>query len=238
MSDLAAPLLVTMTDEATTFWCFNALMSRMKVNFSSDGSAMMTKFEHLSQLLDRWDPEFCKYLKDNGAGDMFFCYRWILLDLKREFTFNDALRLYEIIWSTLPQNSHGGIARSISVSRLNRSSSNPGNLDNKSDPNCSNDSTDVSAMYYSQYGYGSPFVLFLCLSILLQHRDHIIRNQMDHNTMAMYFDRLVRKHDLNKVVVKARLLFSDFLRTEIAPENESDLSPTGDNEPIDASISC
>lgn len=237
MSDLAAPLLVTMIDEATTFWCFNALMSRMKVNFSSDGSAMMTKFEHLSQLLERWDPEFCKYLKDSGAGDMFFCYRWILLDLKREFTFNDALRLYEIIWSTLPQNLYSGLARSISTPRLNRSSSNPGSSENKLDQN-GNDNGEASAIYYSQYGYGSPFVLFLCLSILLQHRDHILRNQMDHNTMAMYFDRLVRKHDLNKVVIKARLLFSDFLRTEIAPESDSDQTSTGDNETIDSSINC
>ncbi|EDV25420.1 uncharacterized protein TRIADDRAFT_55495 [Trichoplax adhaerens] len=237
MSDLAAPLLVTMTDEATTFWCFNALMSRMKVNFSSDGSAMMTKFEHLSQLLDRWDPEFCKYLKDCGAGDMFFCYRWILLDLKREFSFNDALRLYEIIWSTLPHNSLGGLPRPLSAPRLNRSCSNPGTLDSKSDANC-NDNSEAPATYYSHYGYGSPFVLFLCLSILLQHRDHIMRNQMDHNTMAMYFDRLVRKHDLNKVVIKARLLFSDFLRTELAPESDPETATPGDYEGVDSSISC
>lgn len=36
MSDLAAPILCTMKDEAEAFWCFAALMDRMESNFHVD----------------------------------------------------------------------------------------------------------------------------------------------------------------------------------------------------------
>ncbi|KAA8591228.1 hypothetical protein FQN60_002171 [Etheostoma spectabile] len=46
-----------------------------------------------------------------------------------------------------------------------------------------------------EFGKGNPFMLFLCLSILLEHRDHIIKNGLDYNELAMHFDRLVRRHN-------------------------------------------
>lgn len=38
MSDLAAPILVVMQNEADAFWCFVALMERMQSNFHTVGS--------------------------------------------------------------------------------------------------------------------------------------------------------------------------------------------------------
>lgn len=32
-----------------------------------------------------------------------FCYRWLLLEMKREFVFDEALRMLEVTWSSLPQ---------------------------------------------------------------------------------------------------------------------------------------
>ena len=63
MSDLAAPLLVTMADESHTYLCFCALMSRLTPNFLLDGTAMTCKFQHLSEGLMYYDPEFFTYLK-------------------------------------------------------------------------------------------------------------------------------------------------------------------------------
>lgn len=48
-------------------------------------------------------------------------------------------------------------------------------------------------------------MLFLCLAILLEHRDHIMRNGLDYNELAMHFDRLVRKHHLGRVYAGPRL---------------------------------
>jgi TBC1 domain family member 25 len=102
MSDMASPLLVTMCDEAQAYICFCGLMSRMKYNFMIDGIAMTKKFAHLSEALRFYDIEFYNYLKHQQADDLLFCYRWLLLEMKREFAFEDSLRMLEIMWASLP----------------------------------------------------------------------------------------------------------------------------------------
>ncbi|XP_074602084.1 uncharacterized protein LOC141855816 isoform X2 [Brevipalpus obovatus] len=102
MSDLASPLLYAMKDEAHAYMCFCALMLRMRENFSVDGEAITRKFEQLSLLLQYYDPDFYAYLKQIGAQDLIFCYRWILLELKREFALDDALHMLEVLWSSIP----------------------------------------------------------------------------------------------------------------------------------------
>lgn len=102
MSDLASPLLVTMGDEAHAYICFCALMTRLSTNFMLDGIAMTQKFTHLAEGLLHYDPEFYGYLKSHQADDLLFCYRWLLLEMKREFAFDDSLRMLEVLWSSLP----------------------------------------------------------------------------------------------------------------------------------------
>ncbi|XP_074644682.1 TBC1 domain family member 25-like [Tubulanus polymorphus] len=102
MSDIASPILVIQKDEAQAYLCFCAIMRRMKVNFMLDGYAMSIKFQHLTELLQYQDPEFFQYLKEQGADDLLFTYRWLLLELKREFPFDDACFMLEVMWSSLP----------------------------------------------------------------------------------------------------------------------------------------
>lgn len=104
MGDLASPLLVTQKDEAQAYICFCALMNRLRENFSPEGCTIMTRFNHLSELLKMYDPVLYSYMVQNSAEDMFFCYRWFLLELKREFPFSDALCVLEVMWATLPHS--------------------------------------------------------------------------------------------------------------------------------------
>lgn len=105
MSDLASPLLVTMGDEAHAYICLCALMTRLYPNFLLDGEAMTVKFSHLTESLQVYDPDFYNYLKSQQADDLLFCYRWLLLEMKREFAFEDALRMLEVLWASLPQKT-------------------------------------------------------------------------------------------------------------------------------------
>ncbi|XP_013182893.2 uncharacterized protein LOC106129013 [Amyelois transitella] len=105
MSDLASPLLVTMGDEAHAYICLCALMARLYPNFLLDGEAMTLKFSHLTESLQVYDPDFYTYLKSQQADDLLFCYRWLLLEMKREFAFDDALRMLEVLWASLPQKT-------------------------------------------------------------------------------------------------------------------------------------
>ncbi|XP_073988072.1 TBC1 domain family member 25 [Rhodnius prolixus] len=102
MSDLASPLLVTMNDEAHAYICFCALMKRLAPNFLLDGITMTKRFQHLADGLQYYDCQFYNYLKSYQADDLLFCYRWLLLEMKREFAFDDALRMLEVMWSSLP----------------------------------------------------------------------------------------------------------------------------------------
>lgn len=63
-----------------------------------------------------------------------------------------------------------------------------------------------------EFGCGNPFLMFLCITLLLQHRDFVMRNQMDYNEMAMHFDKMVRRHNVHRVLNQARQLFAGYLK--------------------------
>lgn len=69
----------------------------------------------------------------------------------------------------------------------------------------------------SEFGGGNPFLMILCITLLIQHRDFIMRNQMDYNEMAMHFDKMVRRHNVTRVLNQARQLFAGYLRRYSAP---------------------
>lgn len=108
MSDLASPLLVVQKEEAQAYLCFCGLMDRLRSNFLYDGKAITTKLQHLTDLVNFYDPVFGDYLKTHGAEDLFFCYRWLLLEMKREFPFDDSMYMLEVMWSTIPMDPPEG----------------------------------------------------------------------------------------------------------------------------------
>ncbi|EMD38374.1 hypothetical protein CERSUDRAFT_113536 [Gelatoporia subvermispora B] len=106
MSDLCAPIYVVMdADEELTFWCFVEVMNRMKQNFSRDQSGMKKQLSTLQQLISVMDPELYRHLEKSDGLNLFFCFRWILIAFKREFPFEDVLRLWEILWTNYYTNS-------------------------------------------------------------------------------------------------------------------------------------
>lgn len=66
----------------------------------------------------------------------------------------------------------------------------------------------------AEFGGGNPFLIFLCLTLLMQHRDYIMRNQMDYNELAMYFDKMVRKHNVHRVLNHARRMYTSYSKDQ------------------------
>lgn len=118
MNDYASTLLYVMREESLAYVCFCSIMRRIKGNFTTDGVTIGTKLLHLKVLLQAIDPVYWSFFESCDAGlskryslklsqrlslvNLLFTYRWLLLECKREFSFNDALRILEVMWSTLP----------------------------------------------------------------------------------------------------------------------------------------
>ncbi|XP_034237291.1 small G protein signaling modulator 2-like [Thrips palmi] len=99
MCDLVAPLLVILDDESSTYACFCRLMDRMGANFPN-GGAMDTHFANMRSLIQILDSEMFELMHQNGDYTHFyFCYRWFLLDFKRELLYDDVFSTWETIWA-------------------------------------------------------------------------------------------------------------------------------------------
>ncbi|XP_039752246.1 small G protein signaling modulator 2-like isoform X2 [Pararge aegeria] len=98
MCDLAAPLLVVMKEEAVAHALFSRIMSRARDNFPS-GQAMDAHFADMRSLIQILDCELYELMHAHGDYTHFyFCYRWFLLDFKRELLYQDVFSAWEMIW--------------------------------------------------------------------------------------------------------------------------------------------
>uniref|UniRef100_A0A915I0G6 Rab-GAP TBC domain-containing protein n=1 Tax=Romanomermis culicivorax TaxID=13658 RepID=A0A915I0G6_ROMCU len=99
MCDIAAPLLFVFDDEVLTYEGFVLLMARLLPNFPH-GDGMEINFVCLRSLLQVMDPELFDLMERNGDSNHFyFCYRWFLLDFKRELMYDDIFYVWEVIWA-------------------------------------------------------------------------------------------------------------------------------------------
>ncbi|XP_032313350.1 small G protein signaling modulator 2 isoform X2 [Camelus ferus] len=99
MCDLLAPLLVILDNDQLAYSCFSHLMKRMSQNFPN-GGAMDTHFANMRSLIQILDSELFELMHQNGDYTHFyFCYRWFLLDFKRELPYEDVFAVWEVIWA-------------------------------------------------------------------------------------------------------------------------------------------
>ncbi|XP_030843900.1 TBC1 domain family member 15 isoform X1 [Strongylocentrotus purpuratus] len=109
MSDLLSPMLIIMDDEVEAFWCLCGLMDDLQLcmNFDMEQEGMKRQLIQLNSLLQVIEPKFYSYLQSKESSNLYFCFRWLLIHFKREFTIDDIIRLWEVIWTQLPcKNFH------------------------------------------------------------------------------------------------------------------------------------
>ncbi|XP_026732445.1 TBC1 domain family member 15 isoform X2 [Trichoplusia ni] len=102
MSDILAPLLLLLGNEVDSFWCFVGFMDKIASNFDMDQAGMKLQLVQLQQLLLFASPELAQHLAQKDSGNMYFCFRWLLVWFKREFSYRDIMRLWEVLWTELP----------------------------------------------------------------------------------------------------------------------------------------
>ncbi|KAI7872174.1 rab-GTPase-TBC domain-containing protein [Spinellus fusiger] len=114
MSDLLSPLYAVIKDESLAFWAFTRFMDRMQSNFFMDQSGMHEQLLTLDGLLQFMDPSLYKHFERTECGNLFFCFRWLLVWFKREFSWEDTLSLWEVLWTdSISEKFHMFVALSI-----------------------------------------------------------------------------------------------------------------------------
>lgn len=53
----------------------------------------------LRKLVELLDPQMITFLESRDGINFFFCFRWVLIQFKREFEFDQVLRLWEALWT-------------------------------------------------------------------------------------------------------------------------------------------
>ena len=79
--------------------CFQMLMDQMEPNFHKDQNGMHTQLQTLRNICQELEPELFQYLEDRDCSNLYFCFRWLLIAFKREFSLPDVLRVWEALWS-------------------------------------------------------------------------------------------------------------------------------------------
>lgn len=107
MTDLLAPLLAALDDEADAFWCFTRLVEGSAFFKPAQNHVSVEKqLEPLRMLINMLIPSFYSYLEQTEGGlSLMFCHRWLLVCLKREFTEDDALSIWEACWTNYQTTS-------------------------------------------------------------------------------------------------------------------------------------
>lgn len=101
MSDLCSPMIILLEDEADGFWCFERLMRRLRGNFRCTESSVgvETQLSNLASITQVLDPKLHRHLETLGGGDYLFAFRMLMVLFRREFSFGDALYLWEMMWA-------------------------------------------------------------------------------------------------------------------------------------------
>jgi len=102
MSDILAPILMEIQDEALSFWLFVKFMDRIWTNFEMSQEGMQRQLRESYTILQLIDPRFSAYLDACDASNMYFGFRWLLILFKREFSTTDIMTLWEALWTELP----------------------------------------------------------------------------------------------------------------------------------------
>ncbi|CAH2232654.1 jg5281 [Pararge aegeria aegeria] len=92
MSDILAPLLLLLGNEVDSFWCFVGFMDKIASNFDMDQAGMKQQLLNLQLLLTFASPELARHVASKDSGNMYFCFRWLLVWFKREFSHADIMR--------------------------------------------------------------------------------------------------------------------------------------------------
>ncbi|XP_065185015.1 TBC1 domain family member 17-like [Sycon ciliatum] len=198
MNDILSRFLVTMDDEQEAYWCLAKYLERIHVEFLEQG--MVDKLETVKQLLGEMDAEFRDFFVTTGMDDFMFCHRWLLLSFKREFAFDESLKLFEILCS------HHLEISSLEAEKAKRKEE---LLEKERTGGEASDRLEV--VVNQEY----TFELFVCLAILQRYRSEIMASD-EASGLYQIVNGLSMHMSMEELLVTAEELFFKYCRKSVA----------------------
>lgn len=100
MADLAAvPVLVFARDDALAWAATERLMRSARVNFRHDETGIRMQLGQIANILHDTDPALFARLRELDCADCTFAYRMVVVRLRRELRYREALTLWEMSWA-------------------------------------------------------------------------------------------------------------------------------------------
>ena len=108
MTDLVAPILYVLRQagrrqanvEDEVYVLYSAMMEGLKANFSRNCRGALEQVECVRHLCEVMDPALYRRLSGFEDDAFALCFGMVLIDARREFPFQDSVRLMEVVWSS------------------------------------------------------------------------------------------------------------------------------------------
>jgi len=146
-------------------------------------------------LLKKLDADLYNYLAESGMPELIFCHKWLLLCFQREFSFDEGLRLLEIVSTHHLELNTSEARRAIESSRRHL-------MEKGMKFEC----IGASAEY--------TFDLFICVAIMTLYRDEIFRCT-DGSQIFQSMSKLSGELNLDQILCQAERLFYSFCRRSV-----------------------
>lgn len=101
MNDICSPMVILLENEADAYWCFERAMRRLRDNFKTSATSIgvQARLSTLSAIIKVIDPKLHQHLEELDGGEYLFAFRMLMVLFRREFSFVDALYLWELMWA-------------------------------------------------------------------------------------------------------------------------------------------
>lgn len=213
LTDIVSIFVVIFESESLAYACLRKFMIDQISIFNPETQAFPARCALLGSLIEILDPAFFRFLEANDASNMLFTYRWFLLNLKREFTFEQSVRVFEtVIITRLLAVKPASVftAPSVSVSSC------------PIDPHREfAEATDDKNEHLSE-AYKDIFTLFLAYQLLAAYKREFVKKRLSMPEMCEFFSEVSGTHNFETVLRLAKNLFSQYICENISFEADKE----------------
>nr|CAN83875.1 hypothetical protein VITISV_014758 [Vitis vinifera] len=202
MNDICSPMVILIENEADAFWCFERAMRRLVWGFvptSVEGvlGGCLTVYQ-------------LQLIEDLDGGEYLFAFRMLMVLFRREFSFVDALYLWELMWA---MEYNPNIFSSYEESSPSADKSSTLNTNGKMLKKCGKfERKNVKTGYKNQH---SSLAVFLVASVLATKNKRFLKEAKGLDDVVKILGDITGNLDAKKACNEALKLHKKFKSSHI-----------------------